>query len=587
MAKLVEYCGVCKKQGKSSIAIVKNSVEKNGFKIITYDCNHVVMSEIPKPPDYKSIIFDGLINCKHTFTQPVKAKHKTICSKCNAKRPYPFQIEGMEAILKGMALQGQRGFAILDSMGLGKTIQALGYLKFLDANQFPILFVVKSGLKYQFASEILRILGDKYFPQIISGGKQGIFPGLKCYIIGYDTLRNFDNRKLEALNIKLMILDEVQQIKNPDSARALEVQGLMKFISKVLPLSGTPWKNRGSELFVMFNLLDSTRFPSFQKFLNDWVDYRLNSQGKYKEAGIKNPAKFKEYVKDLCIRREPEQVMPEFPPLSRYQLVCQIPEVDQSEYDDEMDEFVKWFNDLALEGKDAKPQMIIAKLSRLRHLIGQAKIPFTLEHIEEWIDNGSGKVLVGIHHKDVGEILLLRIAKYLEDEGLTYKIPLLKITSDMDGFARAEAQRRFNTSERAILIASTLAAGEGLNLQTGDYGILHERQWNPANEEQFEGRLRRIGQLKRVKFDYIHAQNSIDGHFHDIVEHKRTNFNAVMNHDYEMSINDDNGSPCKVCGKDSNSHEIAWDGDSLMESLAVRIVEDVNKNKKMKVVRSR
>ncbi|MGA8763053.1 MAG: SprT-like domain-containing protein, partial [Candidatus Sulfotelmatobacter sp.] len=275
-----ELCPVCLKLGKESVAIVKKEIEKGDYKIITYDCDHVVMKELPKAPDYQSIIFDGKVDCKHTFTLPVKASHKTICSKCNAKRPYPFQIDGMKAINRGLAIQ--RGFAVLDSMGLGKTIQALGYIKFLPKENLPVLFVVKAGLKWQFGSEIIRILGDKYFPQIITGGKSGIFPGLKTYIISYDTLRTFDTEKLKKLNIKLMVLDEVQQIKNPDSTRTGEVRELMQFIPKVLPLSGTPWKNRGSELYTMFNLLNPTKFPSYQHFLNYWVDFKMGSDGKYK-----------------------------------------------------------------------------------------------------------------------------------------------------------------------------------------------------------------------------------------------------------------------------------------------------------------
>ena len=45
------------------------------------------------------------------------------------------------------------------------------------------------------------------------------------------------------------------------------------------------------------------------------------------------------------------------------------------------------------------------------------------------------------------------------------------------------------------MVASTLAAGEGLNLQTCSDCVIHERQWNPANEEQVEGRFIRIGQI--------------------------------------------------------------------------------------------
>ena len=37
---------------------------------------------------------------------------------------------------------------------------------------------------------------------------------------------------------------------------------------KVIPLSGTPWKNRGSEFFVVLNMLDPRQFHSYEYFQN-------------------------------------------------------------------------------------------------------------------------------------------------------------------------------------------------------------------------------------------------------------------------------------------------------------------------------
>ena len=80
-----------------------------------------------------------------------------------------------------------------------------------------------------------------------------------------------------------------------------------------------------------------------------------------------------------------------------------------------------------------------------------------------------------------------------------------------------------------VLVASTLASGEGLNLQSCHYCILHERQWNPANEEQTEKRFHRIGQHDVVKAIYMLGQDTIDSLFHTIVERKRQQFHAAMN----------------------------------------------------------
>ena len=60
----------------------------------------------------------------------------------------------------------------------------------------------------------------------------------------------------------------------------------------------------------------------------------------------------------------------------------------------------------------------------------------------------------------------------------TYKDrPVFWLKGGMTSEARDAIQERFNKSRNALLIASQLAAGEGLNLQTCHTCVMHERQW--------------------------------------------------------------------------------------------------------------
>ena len=51
-------------------------------------------------------------------------------------------------------------------------------------------------------------------------------------------------------------------------------------------------------------------------FCNRWVDYYWDGN-KYKEGGIRNIPAFKEYVKDIVIRREYNDVMEEYPEVTQ------------------------------------------------------------------------------------------------------------------------------------------------------------------------------------------------------------------------------------------------------------------------------
>ena len=73
-----------------------------------------------------------------------------------------------------------------------------------------------------------------------------------------------------------------------------------------------------------------------------------------------------------------------------------------------------------------------------------------------------------------------------------------------------------------------------------------ERQWNPANEEQAEARLERMGQLAdKVTAIYWVAVQTIDEYFAELVEQKRYYFKQTM----------------------GDTEAIKWDETSLMKEL--------------------
>jgi superfamily II DNA/RNA helicase len=175
-------------------------------------------------------------------------------------------------------------------------------------------------------------------------------------------------------------------------------------------------------------------------------------------------------------------------------------------------------------------------MSRMRHIVGLAKIPATLSFVEEFIEDSENKLVIFVHHKDVGQIIydsLTRdegdwgeLAQSLKEQGIKVR----KLTADLSSEERYNLQVEFNENKRSILVASTLASGEGLNLQTCADCIMHERQWNPMNEEQAEGRFIRIGQTAQsVNATYVEANGTIDNNFDLINEKKRLQFHDVMN----------------------------------------------------------
>ena len=512
VTRLQDKCPQCGKVAKTkSIAYSKaNGIRK---RLNYLECGHLVVTDADSQSPFEDLVFDITDpNCKHEW-------NKNECILCKAHRLYPFQVDGARALERA---NGR--LAILDEMGLGKGIQAIGYLKYHRADAWPFCWVTKSGPIYQHAHEIMRILGPEAFPQVITSGKWKVIPGMNA-ICSYDMFRRTDLDQFA--NFKTLILDECQAIKNPDSTRTQCIRRIAKQIPKVIPTSGTFWKNRGSEAFVMCNILDPKMFYSFETFKRDYVEYYWDGNKK-KEGGLRKD--FMKRISHIAIRRERQEVLPELPLVNRTQVLVDIPEAVRKAYQQEEDSLMKLVDNATIGGDEdtfGAKSAIMQSLMVMRQIIGIAKVPATIEYAQDFLEETDRKLVIFINHIKCGDLMMNTLSNWCAENDLPQP---MRILGGMPSAERFAIQDKFNKTDKQLLIASTLASGEGLNLQTCSDCIMHERQWNPANEEQAEGRFVRIGQLSNsVNAIYIHADDTCDTILHHIVERKRVAFHNSMN----------------------------------------------------------
>jgi SNF2 family DNA or RNA helicase len=556
LSKYQEACPECGKPAKERFSFITADRDGNDCKWTTLECFHVTKKIIPRATPFETLVRNSwkpeIAACDHKWD-----KHQ--CRICGEFRLHPFQVIGANFIEKALALQ--KGAGIFDEYGLGKTVQSLAYLKY-HSEAFPCLFVVKSAIKFQWLKQIIAWLGPEYMPQIIATGRDFVFTNLKCYIIAYDLLRRFPKEKLDKIGIKTIILDECQQIKNPDSTRTNEVRNLVKKPEvKVIPLSATPWKNRGSEFFPVLNMIDPIKFNSYQYYLDNWVQY-YDDNGKRKEGGIRNPERFKEYIKDICIRREFNDVIEEYPAVNRMKIPMQLDELNQVAYDESESDFVKWYNQHVIDGTEDNISSIeiLARMARMRHITGLAKIPATVSYTEDFLEDDKKKLVIFVHHKDVGLLLVdeLKKLEYVKE----HNIPIMSLTAEFSDGERFTIAETFNKLDKCLMVASTIASGEGVDLPTCNDSILHERQWNPQNEDQATpGRFKRIGQLANViNITVPEGEGTVDEDLDIIVERKRRQFQEAMDKNVTY----------------------AWNESDLAKELANRILEKHRKLNKGK-----
>ena len=505
------------------------------------------------------------LSCNHLrIKEPLDPSDPSNVESLDGKKLFAYQAEGVRFTERS----GGRCL-IADEMRLGKTVQALTFLK-LHPECMPVLCVVKSSIKIQWQREIMRWCGEDAFAQIITDNN--FLPGLPAYVVSYDMLRRLSGVKaaraaavdkarqdynkhgflkaqevtvienqlvktIKRLKIKTIILDECQQIKNSEAQRTQEVRQICAVVDNVIALSGTPIKNHALEYYPVLNILRPELFPSEASFIRQHISTTYNG----KLAGLSNPEYFKELTKNFIIRRVRKDAMPDMPSIWRDFSFHELSKSVEAAYVAAMKKFNEEYDED--DNSFAAQASILAYLSTMRHLTGLSKVDPCIDYVTEFLGSTDRKITVFVHHKDVGELLMLKLKPILEELGIA---PARNLTSDLNDEARQRIVDTFQYGETRVLVASTLASGEGLTLSACSDFIMLERQWNPANEEQAESRFPHV-EKKDIKINgtYFVAIGTVDEFFAELVERKREIVTKTLG-----------GEACK------------WDESSLIKELA-------------------
>ena len=483
----------CPQCGKP--AVTKKEYTVGGLSFKTYECGHTETVKELKASDFAG--FQSYDN----------------------HRPMPFQVQGALHVIKS----GGRAL-ILDEQGLGKTVQFCMVLWSHPKEMCRSLILCKAGLKVQLSREIPRWCGEDWIPQIVGSENDYIVPGTKVLILSFDTLWRFKDIPgwMQKYKIKSICLDEVQHIKNGDSKRTVGVQLACREVPYVIGLSGTPIKNHAGEYFNILNIVRPDKFRERSNFGQVWVDTYWNGKT-MKYGGIKDLQAFDNYTKDFIIRRTRNQVMPELPNVTRMFRFSELGSVVEEAYKNTLKEFQEYYNyGSAGDSAIVRQSNILAYLAKMRHITGISKVESVVDYVDDFINETDRKIVIFAHHLDVGNALMSRLSELRMADPQTWGCPVLSIQG-ISADKRAPIVDLFARDGYRILIAGETSSAEGLNLQFCSDTVIMERQWNPANEEQVEGRFIRIGQkMNKVNAMYPIAVGTVDEFFSELVEKKRS-----------------------------------------------------------------
>jgi SWI/SNF-related matrix-associated actin-dependent regulator 1 of chromatin subfamily A len=442
--------------------------------------------------------------------------------------PLASQLLGFQRAGVAFALKARRAM-IAHDMGLGKTVQAIACL--MADGQYPALVVCPPNLALNWEREF-----TKWAPSMtvgrLSGQTPHAFPDTDVWIIGDSVLSHWQDAIIEAAP-RAFIVDESQRMKNRTALRtkaAQEITRKMSHDALVLLLTGTAVKNDPGELLSQLVILGvEDHFGGIMGYMDRYYP----KVDKYAREAANSSELFDRMSDSFYARLLFEDVKYQFEALGM--LVPGLPRrtpvptemagkagKDYSQARDDLRSFL-----VATRGeRNADKAMRAEALTRLgvlRKLIGLAKVPATVEFIQELVDDGE-KVIVFAWHRDVVDGVVEALAKSKIDAGKIYGgISVEKVEAD---------KARFQDGDLPVMVLNIEAGSTGHTLTAARNVVFIEYAWNPADMAQAEARANRIGQERTVLSHWMvgaNGQSTVDERFVEIINDKAKLTGATLN----------------------------------------------------------
>jgi SNF2 family DNA or RNA helicase len=299
----------------------------------------------------------------------------------------------------------------------------------------------------------------------------------------------------------LVILDEAQRIKNPDTdisraVRKVEAQHRWG-------LSGTPLENRLDELISIFAYL---------------------KPGLFRHNDSAWPSYVKQSIRPYVLRRRKAEALPELPAKWTDVIRLDLTEAQRVAYDRAEQEGVVALNE---KGDSATVQHVLALITKLKQICNMdpvtkesCKLEYLSDALADIADQGD-KALVFSQYP---EKTLAHLETELHDYApLVYKGSLSDRERELmiAKFKEVDGQNR-------VLLMSLKAGGLGLNLEQAHYVFHYDLWWNPASARQAEDRAHRMTQTRTVFVYTLLATKTVEERIHEIVSRKTSLFNEVI-----------------------------------------------------------
>jgi len=426
---------------------------------------------------------------------------------------------------------------LCDDMGLGKTHQIMGLMtgilsKFVETpGDVRFLVVCPTTVLNHWLDKVMEyapFLG----PYIYHGTDrlfESAFKDHNLIITSYGIALR-DREMLAEYRFELMVLDEVQSIKNKSTKTYAAISSLQA--ACIIGLTGTPIENSVTELKSLFDitlpgyLLSDSSFEShFRVPIEEFSDREAKE-------------KLRKLIRPFTLRRKKEQVLKELPPKIEDIRRCNLSESQIRFYRDVIENQGRELVQQLKDPDQKVPYMhIFAVLNYLKQICdhpillekqgtdytkySSGKWDLFVELLDESLRSGQ-KVVVFSQYVKMLELIEI----YLRDIGIAFA------TIKGSTRKRAEEIKRFNTNPDCMVFSGSLrASGLGIDLTGASVVIHYDRWWNAAREEQATDRVHRIGQTRGVQVFKLLTRNTLEEKIDQIIARKKRLMESVIKQD--------------------------------------------------------
>jgi SNF2 family DNA or RNA helicase len=439
-------------------------------------------------------------------------------------RPYQQRGYSWLAFLRRWGL----GACLADDMGLGKTVQTLAQLLAARANngRGPALVVCPTSVIGNWQREAERFAPG--LPALVHHGvgrgkgeafreaanKHGLV--ITSYALLLRDLEHFS-----AVDWSTLVLDEAQNIKNPETRQARSARALPA--AHRIALTGTPVENNVGDLWSIMEFLNPGLLGTQADFKRD---YFIPIQVGQDAAAME---RLRRLTGPFILRRlkTDRSVIADLPEKMEMKVYCTLTREQASLYQAVLGDAEKAI--AKAEGIERKG-VVLATLSKLKQVCNHpaqlladnseipgrsGKLARLTEMIQEAMESGE-RALVFSQFARMGAILTAHLQGTFGRE----------VAFLHGGVPRGQRERmvdRFQSEKDgpSVFVLSLKAGGLGLNLTRATHVFHFDRWWNPAVEQQATDRAFRIGQTRRVQVHKLICLGTLEEKIDAMIEAKK------------------------------------------------------------------